>query len=168
LPRILKILLFLIFFGIFFEAGLISSYTIVTSQAPNIGNLVNQQIQTVSDIFNFNFIELNPNLLKKDQLKIINTDDVAENLKNKSKLAGIDLATLYATKEGNSNDLLNVNIYAKGYKESVTNSGGQIIISPSQNYSIKASAKGKSTVNGVEINVNTIKIISIVKLYSNQ
>ena len=35
----MKIILFIVFFAVFFEAGLISSYTIVTSQPPDVGKL---------------------------------------------------------------------------------------------------------------------------------
>lgn len=52
LSRILKVILFIIFFGIFFEAGLISAYTIVTSQPPDVNKLINMQVDEVSSLLN--------------------------------------------------------------------------------------------------------------------
>ena len=49
----MKIILFIIFFAVFFEAGLISSYTIVTSQPPDVGKLIGMQIEEITSLLSF-------------------------------------------------------------------------------------------------------------------
>ena len=44
----MKIILFMVFFAVFFEAGLISSYTIVTSQPPDVGKLIGMQVDEIT------------------------------------------------------------------------------------------------------------------------
>ncbi|MCE7697331.1 MAG: hypothetical protein K8E24_000135 [Methanobacterium paludis] len=61
MSRILKIILFIIFFAIFFEAGLISAYTIVTSQPPDVNKLITMQVDELHGkllvyyIYNLNY-----------------------------------------------------------------------------------------------------------------
>lgn len=166
MPRVIKFILFLVLFGIFFEAGLISSYTIVTQQPPDVGGLIDIQLEKISAIFES--LNLNSNILgSPNNLKILNEDQVAEALKAKVKLDGIDMATLQAfTYEDTSNDVITVNIAANGYREVTAQSGGQIVISPSENYNVAATAKAETMEKGIEVDITTIKITSVKRLYN--
>jgi hypothetical protein len=165
-----KVLLFLAFFFIFFEAGLFSSYTIVTGQPPDMGELINTQIATVLGIFNFG--GSTPN---QQTLKILNNESTAEALKNSSGMDGINLQSLSATtlQSKDSNTIL-VNITAMGYKDAQTGktktSGetttGSIVITPNETFSITATATAKRGSNGITIDVGTIKITSTRKIYN--
>jgi len=167
LPRVIKFILFMVLFGIFFEAGLISSYTIVTQQPPDVGGLIDIQLEKISDILKS--LNLSSGILgSPDNLKIINEDQVAEALKNKVKLDGINMATLIAyTYEGTDSDIITVNINANGYRDVIVNSGGQIVIKPSETYSVSAMAKAETRERGVEVDITTIKINSVKRLYNN-
>ena len=50
--KILRIVLIIVLFVIFFEVGLFSSYTIVTAEAPDIQGLIEMQITKISSVFN--------------------------------------------------------------------------------------------------------------------
>ena len=85
-------------------------------------------------------------------------------------LLGLDWKNSYRimTSQDTSNDLISVNITATGYQD--TTSGGNtsaIVISPSSTYSITATAMGKPSKKGITIDVSTIKITSVRKLYGN-
>jgi len=172
LPKILKIILFIIFFVLFFEAGLISSYTIVTAQPPDIGKLIDMQINQISAFLHLE--DWNTNIIAKPKaIKILNPELVAETMKNRAQIDGINLATLTAATYGDTNsETVTVNITAMGYKENLTRSGtnktgGQIVIAPTETYTVTATATAKVKSKGVEIDVTTIKIISVSKIYSN-
>ncbi|MEN6573799.1 hypothetical protein [Methanobacterium aggregans] len=167
MSRILKVILFIIFFGLFFEAGLISSYTIVTSQPPDVGKLVNMQLEEISSFFN---LGSNSNVLSNQAtITILNPYDVAATLNSTGAVNSIDVKSLVAmTSDDTSNDVISVNITATGYKD--TTSGGNtsaIVISPSSTYSITATAMGKPSKKGITIDLSTIKITSVRKLYGN-
>jgi hypothetical protein len=165
-----KVLLFLVFFFVFFEAGLFSSYTIVTGQPPDMGELLNSQINTVLSFFDFGSPVQN-----KQSLNITNNEQTAEALKNSSGMDGINLQSLSATtlQDKDENNIL-VNITAMGYKDSqsgkVSTSGmtssGSIVISPNETFSITATATAKRGSNGIIVDVSTIKITSTRKIYN--
>jgi len=165
LPRIIKIILFFILFVMFFEAGFISSYTIVTSQPPDVGKLIDMQVGNITAVLRgidqYFKVEYG-----KEVLKILNPESVAEMLKNRGKLDGINLSTLSAsTHDDIEKDTIAVNITATGYRETVVEQGGQITISPKETYSINATAMAKTKESGVEVDVNTINITAIGKIY---
>ena len=56
-----------------------------------------------------------------------------------------------------------------GYKDAISgnNSGGQIVISANETYSLTASAMGTLKNGGITIDVTTIQITSSSKLYGN-
>jgi hypothetical protein len=103
--------------------------------------------------------------------KINNIDEVAEALKTKGGLDGINLQTLSAQISSNSKeDIIPVNITLMGYKDTISggnSSGGQIVISANETYSITATAMGALKSGGITIDVNTIQITSSRKLYGN-
>jgi hypothetical protein len=165
----MKIILFIIFFAVFFEAGLISSYTIVTSQPPDVGKLIGMQVDEITSLLSFGS---GSNILNsQSNKKINNVDEVAEALKAKAGLDGINLQTLSAQISGNSKeDIIPVNITLMGYKDTISggnSSGGQIVISANETYSVTATAMGRLKSGGITIDVNTIQITSSRKLYGN-
>ncbi len=163
----MKFILILVFLVVFFEAGLISSYTIVTSQAPDVGKLIGMQIEEITSLISFGS---GSNILNTQQNKVIsNPDDVAAALQNKTGLSGINVQSLTAQTIANSKQtIIPVNITVMGYQDSI--SGGnstQIIISANQTYSITATANGTLSNGKIDIDVNTIQITSSRKLYGN-
>ena len=165
----MKIILFIIFFAVFFEAGLISSYTIVTSQPPDVGKLIGMQVDEITSLLSFGS---GSNILNtQSSKKINNVDEVADALKTKGGLDGINLQTLSAQISGNSKEnIIPVNITLMGYKDTVSggnSTGGQIVISANETYSITATAMGTLKSGGITIDVNTIQITSSRKLYGN-
>ena len=163
----MKFILILVFLVVFFEAGLISSYTIVTSQAPDVGKLIGMQIEEITSLISFGS---GSNILNTQQTKVIsNPDEVAAALQNKTGLSGINVQSLTAqTIVSSKQTIIPVNITVMGYQDSI--SGGnstQIIISANQTYSITATANGTLSNGKIDIDVNTIQITSSRKLYGN-
>ena len=163
----MKFILILVFLVVFFEAGLISSYTIVTSQAPDVGKLIGMQIEEITSLISFGS---GSNILNTQQTKVIsNHDEVAAALQNKTGLSGINVQSLTAqTLASSKQTIIPVNITVMGYQDSI--SGGnstQIIISANQTYSITATANGTMSNGKIDIDVNTIQITSSRKLYGN-
>lgn len=167
---LVKALLFLGFFFLFFEAGLFSSYTIVTGNAPDIDKLIGMQIDAISSIFN-----LGDNTQdNKKALDILNREEVGESLKTKAGMDGINIDTLVAYSiQSNDNNTILVNITAMLYKDvqsgagSGNSSGGQIVISPQETYSVTATGIATEKTAGITIDVNSIQITSTRKLYNN-
>jgi hypothetical protein len=168
----MKFILFLLLFGLFFEAGLFSSYTIVTSQPPDVGSLIEMQTSKLAAIWESIGIGSNSN--STNTLKILNGDPVVQTLKNKTGLNGVNLETMTATSEDDlSKKDIMVTINAMGYKDTVSGatsngskSGGQIVITASEKYSLTATAMAKKKSRGIEVNVTTIKITSLKKIYN--
>ncbi|MFY9639058.1 MAG: hypothetical protein WAK14_09695 [Methanobacterium sp.] len=166
MSRLMKFILFLIFFAVFFEAGLISSYTIVTSQSPDVGKLIGMQIEEITSFLSFGSGSkiLNP----QTNLNITNYQDVASKLNNKTGL-DINVQTLAAqTTASTKQTVFPVNITAMGYQNLI--SGGNssvIVITANQTYSITASANASLSNGEVIIDVDSIKITSSSILYGN-
>lgn len=165
---VVKGVLLIVLFVAFFEAGLISSYTIVTGQAPDVNKLISSQIDELSSLLSFLHSSKTP---KQETVKILNPDDVANALQNKSSLDGVNIQTLTAyTNESTSNDRINITLTVMAYKTTTTSgnvTNGSIIIKPNETYSITATAIAKTQSGGVVVDVNSIIITSIRKLYSN-
>ena len=162
----MKFILFLIFFAVFFEAGLISSYTIVTSQSPDVGKLIGMQIEEITSFLSFGSASkiLNP----QTNLNITNYDQVASVLTNKTGL-DINVQTLSAqTSASTKQTIFPVNITAMGYQNLIT--GGNttaIVITANQTNSITASANATLDNGELVVDVNSIKITSSSILYGN-
>lgn len=174
MPRIIKFILFLVLFGIVFELGLLSSYTIVTSQPPDIGKLMDMQISKLTAIWDSITTGSDKNTTKG--YNVTNPNDVANALIQRTGLNGINVDTLSATTEGSSSDTLAVTLQATGYKENQTGgttpttksnfTSGQIVIKQSEIYSITATATGKKKSKGIEVDPNTIQVTALKKLYN--
>jgi len=164
MPKIIKFFLIILLFIGFFEAGLISSYTIVTSKVPDVKGLIDIQIETISNLFNSN--NINDIILRDpDLVNVINKMEVAGKLKSLAKIDGVNInsinATAYQTSKSDSFELI---ITALGYA-GVNSSSAQIILTQDPQYKITATAIGKYTGNGVEIDINSIKITSVLNIY---
>ena len=170
MPRILKFIFFLLLFGIIFEAGLLSSYTIVTSQPPDIGKVIDMQVSKLTAIWNS--IGIGSGVGNAKTYNVTNVDAVSQALKGKTQLDGINIDTISAIIVSSSGDNLNVTITATGYKENQTAgtdtnknfSSGQIVITPSATYNLTATATGKLKTRGVEVDVNTIQITALKQI----
>lgn len=169
LSRAVKVILFLIFFALFFEAGLFASYTIVTQQPPNPSDLFEMQINGISSLLNLG----TPKIATQKNIKILNEDEVVEALKAQTGVDGINLQSLTAqTYQSTSQDVININITAMGYKDSQTGgktgnaSSGPIVIKSNETYSITATASAKPKTGGVQVDVGTIVITSTRILYN--
>jgi hypothetical protein len=175
LLRIIKFILFLLLFGIVFELGLLSSYTIVTSQPPDVEELMNMQIDKLTAIWDSITAGSDEGPATKT-VNVTNVDVVANALKARTQLSGINVDTLGAQlPEGTASDNITVTLTATGYKENQTggaapnatgSSSGQIIIKQSEIYSITATAIAKKKSKGVEVDANTIQVTALKKLYS--
>ena len=88
--NISKIILIIILFIAFFEIGLFSSYTIVTGEIPDVGEIIGMQTEFIGSIFSSDNVG---GILIKDptEINITNKLDVAEELKNKANVDGIDV-----------------------------------------------------------------------------
>ena len=168
MSRAIKIILFLVFFFIFFEAGLFASYTIVTQQPPNPNDLIEMQLNGISSLLNLN----TPKIATQNNLQIVNKDEVANALEAKTGVDGINLETLSAQSYQDVDDEnITVNITAVGYKDSQTGTSGNtstIVIKSNETYSITATAMAAPATNGVKINVATIVITSSRIIYNKQ
>lgn len=163
MSRILKFFLFLLLFIIFFEVGVISSYTLVTSQPPDVEKLINTQLDILSSYLKIGKEIVGP---KPEIVNITNNVEVAETLQKKAQVDGVELETLNATTfEDLENERVNVNITAMAYRENVTESTGQIVIKPTARFMITATAVATVEDHEIKVDVGTIKILSIIRVY---
>ena len=163
----MKIILFIIFFAVFFEAGLISSYTIVTSQAPDVGKLIGLQIEEVTSFLSFGSGTKIINT--QGNMNISNYQQVASELTNKTSY-DINVQSLTAQTPVKTKDsVFPVNITAIGYQNQVSgNNTTAVVITANQTYSISASANASYDINGnLIVDIGTIKITSTSVLYGN-
>jgi hypothetical protein len=163
----MKIILFIIFFAVFFEAGLISSYTIVTSQAPDVGKLIGLQIEEVTSFLSFGSGSKIINT--QGNMNITNYQQVASELTNKTSY-DINVQSLTAQTSGSTKStVFPINITAIGYQNQVSGSNTTaVVITANQTYSITASANASYDINGnLIVDVGTIQITSTSVLYGN-
>ena len=167
MSKIVTGILFIIICGVFFEAGLILSDTIVTGQPPQIGKLLTSQLDALSSLIS----SIHHASSKQKTVTVLNPDDVASALQSKSGLNGVNIQTLSAyTNDSTSNDEINVTLTVMGYNTTTSGTNvtnGTVIISPNQTYSITATATGQSGSGGFNIDVNSIIITSLTELYNN-
>ena len=88
--KILRVILIIVLFIVFFELGLFSSYTIVTAEAPNFHGLVDMQISKIQEFFNPQ--KVNDVLIKDPTpVNISNKKDVALKMESLSKVDGVNV-----------------------------------------------------------------------------
>jgi hypothetical protein len=159
-----KIILVLFLILVFFEMGLIGSYTIVTSNAPDIEGLIDMQVKYVLEVFSVE--NLNKAVTKDLEIyQISNSEDVATTLKNLTNVDGINIRDINASskevlKNGNTGD---VKIEVFGYSN-VNSLSDQIILNKNPDIKIVASAKGKIVNKKIKIEISSIQIISTVTI----
>ena len=162
--KILRILLVVVLFVIFFEVGIFSSYTIVTSEVPDIGGLVDMQVDKVSSIFNPQNVN---EMLVKDPVKvnISNTKDVALKMGNLSKVDGVNVDSMNTTTYDDLDKKnINVTIEALGY-DSPQSTSGQIVISQDPSYKVIVSGEASYKSGELTVNTDSLKVDFILKLY---
>lgn len=172
MPRIIKFIFFLLLFGIIFEAGLLSSYTIVTSQPPDVGKVIDMQVSKLTAIWDS--IGIGSKVTTAKTYNVTNVDPVSNVLKSKAKLDGINIDTIAATIVSSSGGNVNVTITATGYKENQTTGNssnsafvsGQIVISQSATYNLTATAIGTQKTKGIAVDTNTLQITSLKQIKS--
>lgn len=162
--KIVRILLIIVLFVAFFELGLFSSYTIVTAEAPNIQGLIDMQVSKIKGIFSPE--NVNQVLIKDPtEVKISNKKDVGLKMEELSKVDGVNVDSMnITTYDDLDNENITVNIEALGY-DSPNSTSGQIIISQNPSFKVIASAQASFKENGLRVDVNTLTINSILKLY---
>ncbi|AMD16587.1 hypothetical protein TL18_00170 [Methanobrevibacter sp. YE315] len=162
--KVVRIILIIVLFVVFFEVGLFSSYTIVTAEAPNIPGLIDMQIQKISNFFNPEKVN---DVLVKDPtpINISNKKEVALKMENISNVDGVNVDSMnVTTRDDTRNKNITVNIEALGYA-SPNSTSGQIIISQNPSYKIIASADATFKGTGLMVKTDTIVINSVLKLY---
>ena len=162
--KVLRIILIVVIFLIFFEVGLVSSYTIVTSEAPNIEGLIDMQVSKITGFFSQETVN---DVLIKDPtpITISNKKDVALHMENISNVDGVNVDSMNVTTyEDTDNDKYNVTIESLGY-ESPNSTSSQIVISQTPNYKIIAQGVAEKKEAGIVVDINSMKINSVLKLY---
>lgn len=153
---------------VFFEAGLFSANTIVSGEPPDIGNLIDMQVDGINNLIHL--LQGSQNAAM-EAVDINNENDVSRAIQNKSSMDGVNLQTLSAhTDQSTSDDQINVTITLMAYKTTTTGgnvTNGSIIIRPNETYSITATAIGRTEEGGVTVDLNSIIITTVRKLYSN-
>lgn len=164
--KISKIILIIILFIAFFEIGLFSSYTIVTGEIPDVAEIIIMQTDVIKSIFSPDNVG---SILIKDptEINITNKLEVADELKNKASVDGIDVDNLtIATSDDLDEENITVNITAYGFSAPSTSSG-QIVITSEPDYKIIGVARATYTYEGYKVDVKTIKVVSILKMYNS-
>ncbi len=163
MPKALKIILILIFFIAFFEAGLFSSYTIITSEAPDVQGLIDLQVNTITGFFNSD--KINEAIIKDPtNLNVSNKVEVADAMADAAKVDGIDVRTMNVTTRNSTEDSpFEVEISALAYS-SPNSTKGSLTLSGTPDYSVTVTAMAENTDDGIEVNTTSIKVVSIMKL----
>ena len=162
--KVLRILLVIVLFIIFFEVGVFSSYTIVTAEVPDVKGLIDMQINQVTSFFSPQNVN---NVLIKDPtpINISNQKDVANRMEELSNVDGVNVDSMNATTvEDTRGSSFNVTIEALGYA-APNSTSGQIVISQQPSY--KVIVKGVASYRNDElvVDTNTIEIESVLKLF---
>ena len=162
--KIVRIILIIVLFVVFFELGLFSSYTIVTAEAPNPQALIDMQISKVTEFFSPE--NVNEALIKDPTpVNITNKKDVGLQMEELSKVDGVNVDSMnITTYDDTDNKNLTVNIEALGYA-SPNSTSGQIVISQTPSYKVIATGQAEYKENGLRVDENTITITSILQLY---
>ena len=162
--KIVRIILIIVLFVVFFELGLFSSYTIVTAEAPNPQALIDMQISKVTEFFSPE--NVNEALIKDPTaVNITNKKDVGLKMEELSKVDGVNVDSMnITTYDDTNNKNLTVNIEALGYA-SPNSTSGQIVISQTPSYKVIATGQAEYKENGLRVDENTITITSILQLY---
>ena len=162
--KIIRIVLIIVLFLVFFEVGLISSYTIVTSEAPNVKSLIDMQISEITGLLNPQ--KVNDALIKDPtRVNISNKKDVALKMEELSNVDGVNVDSMNVSTYADTDDSnFTVTISALGY-ESPNSTSGQIVISQTPSYKVIANGNASYKSNGLTVDTDTLNINSVLKLY---
>ena len=162
--KILRIILIIVLFIVFFELGLFSSYTIVTAEVPNVQGLIDMQVSKVQEVISPE--KVNEALIKDPTpVNITNKKDVGLRMEELSKVDGVNVDSMNITTfDDTDNKNITINVEALGYA-SPNQTSGQIIISQDPSYKVMATGKATYGENGLRVDENTVAITSILKLY---
>ena len=162
--KVVRIILIIVLFVVFFELGLFGSYTIVTAEAPNVQGLIEMQISKISSFFSPEKVN---EVLVKDPtpVSITNKKNVALHMEDLSQVDGVNYDSInVSTYEDPENKEFNVTIEALGY-ESPNSTSGQIVITQTPSYKIIANGVASYKGTGLMVDENTMTINSVLKLY---
>lgn len=162
--KVLRIVLIVVLFIVFFELGLFSSYTIVTSEAPNVKSLIDMQISEITGILNPQ--KVNDALIRDPtSVNISNKKEVALKMEELSNVDGVNVDSMNVTTyEDKNKDNFTVTVSALGY-ESPNSTSGQIVISQTPSYKVIANGNASNKNDGLTVDVNSVRISSVLKLY---
>ena len=163
----LRILLIILLFIGFFEIGLFSSYTIVTSEAPDVQGLIDLQVNTITGFINPQSIN-NIVIKSPTSINITNRVDTAMAIAQIDNIDGASVPNMTATTQQStdSNGLINITITTVGYA-APNSTANQTVISTTPAYKLTATAQANATSKGVVVDTSTIKVTSVLKLYEN-
>jgi hypothetical protein len=162
--KVLRILLVIVLFIIFFEVGLFSSYTIVTAEVPDVKGLIDMQLSHISGIFNPHHV--NDVLIKEPtNVNFTNKKDVALKMEQISNVDGINVESMNATTyENTKNGKFNVTIEALGYA-SPNSTSGQIVISSNPSYKVIVTSVASYKNDKLVVDTDQMKVNSVLKLF---
>ena len=162
--KILRILLVIVLFIIFFEVGLFSSYTIVTAEAPDVRGLIDMQVSKISSVFSPQAVN---EVLIKDPTPVnfTNHKDVALKMEQLSNVDGVNVDSMNASTydDAKKSDSINITIEALGYA-APNSTSGQIVISQNPSYKVIVSSVA-SYKNGELVDTDKMKVDSVLKLF---
>ena len=171
--KILRILLVIVLFIIFFEVGLFSSYTIVTAEAPDVRGLIDMQVSKISSVFSPQAVN---EVLIKDPTPVnfTNHKDVALKMEQLSNVDGDNVDSMNAstyedTKSGKFSLVLIYSIKlsaieALGYA-APNSTTGQIVISQNPSYKVIVSSVASYKNGELVVDTDKMKVDSVLKLF---
>ena len=164
MAKVLRILLIIVLFIIFFEIGLFSSYTIVTAEVPDVKGLIDMQISQITNFFNPE--NVNEVLIKDPTyVNISNQKDVALKMEELSQVDGVNVDSMnVSTYDDLDNSKINVTIEALGYA-SPNSTSGQIIISQDPAYKVIVNGIASFKSGELMVDTDTMTVDSVLKLY---
>ena len=163
--KVLRILLVIVLFIIFFEVGLFSSYTIVTAEVPDVKGLIDMQVNQIRGIFSPQNVN---NVLIKDPTPVnfTNQRDVAHRMEELSNVDGVNVDSMNATTvEDTHENKFNVTIEALGYA-APNSTSGQIVISQQPSYKVIVKAVASYRNDELVVDTNTMQVESVLKLFT--
>ena len=162
--KVVRIVLIIVLFIVFFELGLFGSYTIVTAEPPNIQGLIDMQISKITGIFSPE--NVNQALIKDPTpVTVSNKKDIALQMEALSNVDGVNYESINVTTyDDTDNREMNVTIQALGY-ESPNSTSGQIVISQVPSYKIIANGVASYKDTGLIVDKDSMTINSVLKLY---
>ena len=163
--KILRILLVIVLFIIFFEVGLFSSYKIVTAEAPDVRGLIDMQVSKISSVFSPQAVN---EVLIKDPTPVnfTNHKDVALKMEQLSNVDGVNVDSMNASTydDAKKSDSINITIEALGYA-APNSTSGQIVISQNPSYKVIVSSVASYKNGELVVDTDKMKVDSVLKLF---